>query len=224
MTAAFHWFGTAANGEVRLLDSASVCFVHTGERLLGVSAWHVHADAVAILESDPRASCQIGGCTFDPRERVIDASEYFDLVTYDISEIQVNQAGADIHHAPEWPPQLGAAGLVLVGGWIDDLREEGDDETTHQFLHVAAYCDAVTERQIGVPLYKSSSQPWGDSPLLAGTELGGLSGGPVFQVVEDPLTKLYLVGVVFEYSPVYEIALARPLTLIKSDGRIRRSA
>ena len=109
---------------------------------------------------------------------------------------------------------------MIVGGWVSDLTQENSDSSTNSFLHVFARCDNYTEQKIGVAIYPSTSVAWGDSALAAGTELGGLSGGPVFVVREEPLTEVYQVGVVFEYQPTYEIILARPLSLVGSEGEI----
>ena len=49
-----------------------------------------------------------------------------------------------------------------------------------------------------------------------------MSGGPVFSIREDPLTKITLVGINFEYHDNFEIALARPLSIRKPCGSRRQ--
>ena len=43
----------------------------------------------------------------------------------------------------------------------------------------------------------------------------------MYLVQEDPLTKIYLIGTIYEYQPGFEIMLARPFSLIEADGKIR---
>ena len=113
----------------------------TRDGLLGVTNRHVHDSCVKALADGPQVTCQIGGASFDPAARLIDRSEHYDLVTYDISEVQTNGADADIHYAPTWPPAVDPEGLVIVGGWLNAFRAEGENETTHSFLHFYAYTD-----------------------------------------------------------------------------------
>jgi hypothetical protein len=50
-----------------------------------------------------------------------------------------------------------------------------------------------------------------------------MSGGPVYAIRESPFTQLILVGIVYEYQPSFELALARPLTLVRVDGTIGKA-
>jgi len=220
-TAPFYWYDIRLPRGSQTLYTATVGFLHTGSRLIGISAEHVHRECAEALDQAPESIfSQIGGARFDPRDRVIDIDRRLDLVTYDLSEIEVNTANADIHYPRSWPPSARENELVIVGGWISEFTQEHEDSSTNSFLHVFARCDNFTEHQIGVAIYPSTSVAWGDSALAAGTELGGLSGGPVFVVREEPLTEVYQVGVIFEYQPSYEIILARPLSLVGPEGEI----
>jgi hypothetical protein len=59
--------------------------------------------------------------------------------------------------------------------------------------------------------------------------LGGVSGGPVFRVVEtaDPATKkitkvnFELVGIIYEYSAMVDSAFARHIDHVLADGTLR---
>ena len=221
MTAPLYWADWSRPDGSQVLHTGTICFIHTGARLLGVTNRHVHDSCVKALADGPQVTCQIGGASFDPAARLIDRSEHYDLVTYDISEVQTNGADADIHYAPTWPPAVDPEGLVIVGGWLNAFRAEGENETTHSFLHFYAYTRNVSEEQIGVVTYTSKSIPWGSAGLPVGTDLGGMSGGPVFLIREDPLTKIVLIGINYEYHDSFEIVLARPLSLINEHGAIQ---
>ena len=130
---------------------------------------------------------------------------------------QLNQEGVDARNYVE---QL--AWLFFLKAFDEaESRREEEASTTHSFLHIIARCEHVTEENIGVVTYTSTSHPWGPKGLPSGTQLGGMSGGAVYLVEEDPLTKIFLVGTIYEYQPGLEIMLARPFTLINPDGSIR---
>ena len=237
-SAPYFWYDSSNLLTEQDRDCATICFVNTGQRIIGISANHVHEECVKLSRNgqvvcqiggvtfDPALSrngqvvCQIGGVTFDPCDRLIDRSSRLDLVTYDMSEIIVNQVGADIHHAFEWPPDLDPEGLLIIGGWVDELTRVHSRNSTYSFLHFIAYSDMIGEAQIGVVTYTSTSHPWGKESLPPDTNLGGISGGPVFLVREDPLTRLSLIGIIYEYGPTIEIIKACPLTVVREDGRI----
>ena len=219
-SAPYFWYDSSNLLTEQDRDCATICFVNTGQRIIGISANHVHEECVKALSRNGQVVCQIGGVTFDPCDRLIDRSSRLDLVTYDMSEIIVNQVDADIHHAFEWPPDLDPEGLLIIGGWVDELTRVHSRNSTYSFLHFIAYSDMIGEAQIGVVTYTSTSHPWGKESLPPDTNLGGISGGPVFLVREDPLTRLSLIGIIYEYGPTFEIIKACPLTVVREDGRI----
>jgi hypothetical protein len=50
--------------------------------------------------------------------------------------------------------------------------------------------------------------------------LGGMSGGPVFRLVEEGLTRLEFVGTVYEHGPTFELVFARSAAVIRADGTL----
>lgn len=204
------------------MKGGTICFVHTGQRLLGITAGHVHTECVAELRANPGLGCQIGGHSFEPERYLLDYDESMDVATYGLSEIQVNAARADIHHALVWPPVVDERDIYVIGGWLWTLTVEGRAESTHSFLNFIGRLSGVSDRRIGFATFTSSSIPWGRRALQPGTNLGGMSGGPLYRLCEDGLSVMTLVGIVSEYQPSYELALARPLSVVHADGAIKR--
>jgi hypothetical protein len=218
------WYDPRVPTGTRPIKGATVCFVHTGKRLLGITAAHVHLECASILKRDPGIACQLGAHTFDPDRCLLAIDEHWDLAVYGLSELQVNATGARIHHAPEWPPVVADGDGYVIGGWVWSLSEDRGNNATHYFLHFIAGLKTRSENQLGIVTGTSTSIPWGNHPLPSGTNLGGMSGGPVYRVSERAgLVKMMLVGIVFEYQPSYEIAFARPLSLIDEQGAISPS-
>ena len=160
--------------------------------------------------------------TFEPESRLIQADHELDLATYDFSEVTANAVGVDVHFAPAWPPIVLDGDVGIVGGWPWSLSSAEIGTVAHQFLHFAVRLQVHSADGIGAAVFTSTSIPWGENALPLGTNLGGMSGGPVFRLVAEPIMHLRLVGIVYEYHTEFELILARPLTLVASDGSIGR--
>ena len=223
LTAPFWWRDTEQPPGNQIIGG-TICFVHTGDRLLGITAAHVHTEYLRRRKENHDISGQIGGHSFDPEARIVDISESVDLVTYEISEIQVNAARADVHHAPMWPPVVDNQDAYILGGWLWSLCGEGNSTVTHSFFNIIACLSRISDQNLSVLTYTSKSIPWGRNALPPGTKLGGMSGGPLYRINESGLSFITLVGIIYEYQPSYEIILARPLSLIDPKGYISKGA
>lgn len=200
-----------------------MCFVQTGARIVGVSAAHVHDEIVTLKAQFDGVHCQVGGHVFEPGKRIVDIDRDLDIVTYDFSEISTNAARANVNTPLSWPPRGADGSTILACGWPSELWTPGKKSHDFEFLHFIALLQQNNPSQVGVVTFTSTSIPWGERALPAGTTLGGMSGGPVFRLIEQPLTRLELVGIIYEYQPTFELILARPLTLIGKDGSILHS-
>lgn len=222
-TAPFYWYDGRAKLGARILGGGTMCVVHTGDRLVGVSNEHVHRGALDALVTDPDLGLQVGSHTFDPAAKLIDADSSIDLATYELSEVQAAAMGVFPHHALEWPPPEPSVGdLLLVGGWPWRMVEEAGGKSHHDFLNFIGRANVVSECHVGMATFTKTSIPWGDRSLPPDANLGGMSGGSVFRIDFDAIVPLTLVGIVYEYSPNLEQILAVPLRRVRSDGSIAR--
>jgi hypothetical protein len=222
MTAAYWWYDPAAPLSSRILKGGTICFVHTGERLLGITAEHVHSECVSVMAANRRIVAQIGSHTFEPERCLIDLDKPLDLAVYGLSEVQVS-INATVHRAVVWPPAVEDELPFIVGGYPWTLTTSRDGESDHDFLHFIAPLSDRTKTRLVVVTRTSTSLPWGRRGLLLGTNRGGMSGGPLFQLHERGLRALTLVGVVSEYARDDEYIIARPLSLVDANGAILRN-
>ena len=206
-----------------MIGGGTVCFVNSGVRVLGLTAAHVHQECMTALERDPELGCQIGGHSFQPAKHLIDIDEDLDLATYDLSEIQVNAAGADIHAPSTWPPTL-TNDLVLVGGWPWRSVVSHSRSSTHDFVLFIGRFVGTSENCLGMNTFRSTSIPYGARSLSPDLNLGGMSGGPMYVLKQDLIARLELVGIVCEFSPnpLFELMLARPVSRVAADGKLIR--
>lgn len=225
--APFWWHGIGKSGNYEILANGTICFVDTRERLIAVTASHVHEGLVAALNIDPTIVCQIGDSTIPITDRVIDRSpgSELDLVTFDVSNVVVGAAGCHAFGAVRWPPSPVEPGeVLLIGGHPGILRVERDTEADLPFQWFAGMASDVTTKNIVMDLkFDNHHQPLVGHEV-ANTELGGMSGGPVFRYIPaQPIERLELVGFIYEFSCLLESVCARPAHFITATGEIDRS-
>ncbi len=223
-TAPFWWFvdATAAT-PAKIRHNGSICFVHTGERIVGVTADHVYRGYLDDLRS-LAVVCQIGSVRFQPERRVISSDKDVDLATFDVPEFMVAAAGRRAHYPPLWPDAPLAEGdLVIAGGYPGPLRAERGIQAEFPFVSLATRVRQSSDAHSALQLDLATSM-WPGERLWPGADLGGMSGGPVFRFhgdgAEHPIEHLQVAGFIYEYNPDYEIMRARHGTQVARDGAV----
>lgn len=200
------------------MHNGTMTFVQTSSGVLGVTNAHV-AEEIAKCTDEPGRGCQLGGADLDPK-RFITRHPVHDLATYRLSEVILGPAK---HHAatvPSWPPTPPREGdVVMYGGWPGFLRREEIGSYDFAFVWVAGKVASAHERHVGMMLEIETSKALSAERIPPHADLGGWSGGPVFRVVdENKIERLELAGIIYEYSPSFEIAFAHPLADLNEDG------
>jgi len=224
--APFWWHGLAPTGEYKILHNGTVCFLRTESRLLGITAHHVLAKYRLDLAADPQLHCQFGSSTVQPEGRVIAESEELDLVTFDVSDVQAAAIRVSPHVPISWPSApVTPAEVVLYGGYPGSLRDEGPRTAEIPFQWFVGSPLSVTSSYVKLRVdFENFHQPLNRLPIL-NTELGGLSGGPVFRFVSGPVVeRLELAGFISESQPNLGLVYARPAHCVLADGTLDRNA
>lgn len=181
------------------INGASGCLVRLGADAYLVTASHVLDGYEERIQAGQRLNWQVGNLPpFDPMTRVAWRDRERDVVLLRLTNDEVQRIGPCITSAPaKWPPPTPEEGqLVLVGGYPKALREErpssgwigaGPYAAVFKVTIVGdGYCKCVIERK---DLISFDGKPLPEP----GTDMGGISGGPVLLV--DTLS-YPLVGVV----------------------------
>lgn len=222
MCAAIWWHGTDDEGQYRIFRNGTICFLHTGQRLIAVTADHVYRQYLADKERYRDFSCQFGGSTIVPETYLIARDEKLDLATFEFPEVLVAPANVSVHHPPKWPiDPLKVGEFVLAGGYPGILREAKATVAELPFQSLGSKVTSVTEENIALQ-FDPSDIHW---PLHPGESLnmilGGMSGGPIFRLIEGPpVDRLELVGFIYEHSEEYGLMFARHAAHIQADGKI----
>lgn len=100
----------------------------------------------------------------------------------------------------------------MYGGYPAIYRkniEGGNIEV--KFAWFAGKVQSSSDKNVGMVLELRTSGSLSSTRIPPNAELGGMSGGPVFRIVDDKgIERLELAALGYEYSPENEIALAHP--------------
>jgi hypothetical protein len=181
------------------VNGATGCVLRLDAGTFIVTASHVLAGYEKRLQSGEHLNWQVGNLPpFNPIPRIAWRDRDRDIVLLRISEDELQRIGPCIISSPaKWPPAIPREGqLVLVGGYPKVLREE---DSSSGWIGAGPYsavfkvttagdgsCKCMIERKDLIS-FDGGSLP------APGTDMGGLSGGPVLLV--EPID-YPLVGVV----------------------------
>lgn len=230
--APFFWSYQQPNGSMKIRNG-TICYARTGQRDIGITAGHVYQGKESYSEdlathSDVEA--QFGGCTIYPEKRLIAIDAALDLATFDVPEVFVSGSHKTLHCPKSWPPApLKLGELVLYGGFPKSLKEPKGGEIVWPFQSFIWKVSDVTPTNI-VMHVDFPNLLWPDHEDEAiNEELGGISGGPVFRIVEqlagsEKKVEFELVGIIYEFHKSLQVAMARPIGHIVSDGSLRSNS
>ena len=166
---------------------------------------HIRRDRVYVLsgyeerqQAGEILNWQVGNLPpLDPISRIAWRDTHMDIVLLEIGEDEARTIGPCIISAPPaWPPPVPKMGqLVLVGGYPKSLREEA---LAPGWIGAGPYSAIFRVTLAGETKFKCAIErrdliAFDGGLPVPGTDMGGLSGGPVFLV--DALT-CPLVGIV----------------------------
>ena len=212
-----------ADERATILHNGTICYVNTGVRELGITANHVYEKYLqdAAGHGEEAVECQFGGSTIYPDKHGLDQSRVWDLATFEIPIVFVTASklrGKSQHFPVTWPPSRVVPGeLVLYGGYPGVLREEKGDTADLPFQWVCGRVNDVGQHNIVLEPAFDTGEWFGDD---RNSEPGGMSGGPVFRLVDGLIARMELVGFIHEF-PYEDAILARHADAVDADGMIR---
>jgi hypothetical protein len=218
------WWSLKRHGDerARILHNGTICYLDTSTREIGVTANHVYERYLADLVKygDAPIECQFGGSTIYPERHAIAQSRKWDLATFQVPQVFI--AAAHLrrrtqHHPSKWPPERARVGdVVLYGGYPGILREERGETADLPFQWVSGRVNDVGEESIVLEPEFAKMEWQGDK---INEDPRGMSGGPVFRLVDDTIARLELVGFIHEFS-FGEAILARHADAVLADGAL----
>ncbi len=217
--------GPSADGKT--INNGSVFFLDCGQGTFAVTADHVYQAYLNRKGNDPGLLCGIGDVPFAPEERLIDRDPERDIVTFRIEKEEVARAGKVVHRpSPErWPPQPPhpGQGVVFAGFPGCERRLIRGREVEFGICAAALVASSVNDRDIVCRLERENWLETFGAGLPRGNQfLGGLSGAPLWAVVEHAeATTWRLGGVISSFNEGWELLKAKHAAGILADGRLK---
>ncbi len=184
--------------------NGSTFFLDTGAGPFGVTAGHVYDHFGADASQGARCRILDSPWTLDLRERLISRGEAVDIATYRLTDVELRSLNAVVvSGASSQPaPPVERQGLMFTG--FPGVAREAATERAHidfgiySALGIAA---SVSDRDVCCLLERHEWVPTQGIPEPEEEyDLGGMSGAPMFAIVQSELISWRLAGVIYEYS------------------------
>ena len=219
MSVPFWWHGpTPADPEI--YHNGSLCLLDTGQRIIGVTAWHVYEAYEARLAVGKPFVCQFGGVTVFPERLLIDVNKKLDLATFDLASVVADFEGFAPHRPSAWPPRRpGINDLVLYGGFPGTRRRADLERATFGLDGITGMVSQVTGPNLVIEVdYDRLLDAEGLQGDVVSADPRGTSGGPVYRITDSP--DLEIAGFIYEQSQMNHFVVARHADAVAADGRI----
>jgi hypothetical protein len=204
-------------------SSGSAFFVDTGTAMFGITAKHVYDAFEEEANLDPSLVCWFYNYPFvDLRARLISKGRECDVATFEILPSEITRL--DRRAAP-WPPSIPPKGKSVVFAGFPGIGKRVSESGTLTFgmFKSMTNVDSLSERDISLvrPPDDQVTDVDGKGLPPHDIDLGGMSGGPVFTVLDGAgIVSWALAGVIYEYGVAFEIIKSVRADIIGKDGFI----
>jgi hypothetical protein len=242
LTAPIYWAVRDGHGR-ESISGGSIFFLNTGANLFAVTAAHV---ITACLEAHGDAGfvqCMIGrhgmvAFPFDLPNRIIDLHKEMDIATLRFNSAEVDMIGRTVLTGFQltWPPRLATQGRFVTYAGLPGVGryELGPREISFGLVTMGGCITSSHEGCISIQIVREElAQVHGEQPMPENFNFGGMSGGPVLEIVQRGAFRGWmLAGVIFqgpnptgdagESIAGFEVIRARPAHFILADGTLDR--
>ena len=222
-TAPIYWYEAHGKKLGAPISNGTIFFVDAGYGPIAISARHVLDGYRKAVTERNNLRCQISSILFDPLSRLIAEDAKTDIVTFKITSAELNELAKVAHETPSrWPPNPPKEGQgIFFGGYPGSDRLIEGERIRWSFVRALDIASTVHDDHLTI---KFERENWVCQHLVSPPppdyEMGGVSGGPVFALIQKPIISWRIAGVLTEFSKDYEILFASTLNKIKPDGSI----
>lgn len=199
--------------------------IHLNGRFFAITCHHV-VQAFRELADQPR-HMQIGEFPLDPDAQLVSESKSLDVAVIEIQPHQLLEGSSGIGLQREkffgprtWPPdQITEDEVISFAGFPGVWREQVGINRFEIFMlsHGAAGVHSISGTKFVTRLELERCESLMSVKEI--TDLGGMSGGPVFRWRKGDLEP-QLVGIIYEYQEAYDLLFIRSTAVIRPDGTI----
>ena len=224
-TSAIYWISP----KKQKINNGSIFFLDFGNGPFAVTADHVYQGYLDSKADDPSTKCQIGNIVFSPQERLIDRDTKIDVATFSVKnkEIEIDKKTVHMVDTRNWPPKPPEVGKGIFfagypGGYRTAQIRKGVEVNFGTYFSVLV-ATSVKDNDI-ICQYERNEiiNMFVDSELPYPQNLGGLSGAPLWTLVQTNIFSWRLGGIIYQFSPDFELLYARRPDCLLADGRIKK--
>lgn len=224
-TAWLFWYVFISGNRRKILNSGTVFFVDLGSGPFGITAAHIIDALLRDKESFSNLVCQVGNVELDPSDRLIGLASSRDLATFKVTSQELTNLALTPHVDPgPWPPRSPQEGKgAFFGGFRLGEGKQLDLRVPYPFDFWNGFgpLTGIYDQQIKMRFEREYWVHRPDCPEPPpGAEWGGVSGGPLFALFENPVVFYQLAGILSEYSETLELLVATPARFISKNGSI----
>jgi hypothetical protein len=214
-------------------------FLNTGERLFGVTANHVLEGWRSDREKEEVIALQFGDLPFDPegQNAIIGAHADIDIATFEVSPEEVLKVGKTVvkGYQSEWPPCPPQQGRGIYYAGFPGVEKIwlSPREISFGVAFAGGVASSVSETDVSSLIEREYIMPVRDGPPLPPENYNfqGISGGPMFSVIDHRGLRTWAIaGVIYQGPnteldpetaiPGLEIIKARRSHFILPDGSV----
>jgi hypothetical protein len=203
--------GRAPAGEA---NHASGMAVLVGARPVFFTAQHVLAKYRKRRDANEETVFQIGNVSFDPEPRVLFESVEDDIVALGLNISDQDRVPGYTWIPDVWPPVPPSKDefVAFAGFPTEYRRDEGSGVVDLAAIGGLMRVASTTGRSFRCVMERERLiKTRGPHVPPPGTRLWGMSGGPVFRIVEGAPQ---LTGIITDFGPSFEIFMMTPLAVV----------
>lgn len=204
--------------ERKILGQGSMTFLDTGDRLIGVTAAHV-VEGLRKKMAEVPSRLYINSVVVDDFD-VIDLNEGVDLATVQINDSYL-QRKRPLTRIRGFSPA--EQQCLLVSGFPASSNTSTDTQMIYGLFHGMGFTKSVSADRISYEIERGYGiDELISDPLPKGTDLGGISGGPMisFAMTTGGLNVFQLSAVVSQAHQEGEYIIGTRTSQISDDGSI----
>jgi hypothetical protein len=212
------------------LKSGTISLIKLECGLVGITCYHIIEEYRKRKQEDEETKICIGNYIIDLENNIIDENKKLDIVTINLNDPKFGEINHNFGIEFEfftpikWPPSgINEGNLVTLGGFPQiyrDNKSPGDIEFG-SLSFIQLKINSVNEKYFVLQIeYDYLIESYNiDKRDIHDKKLGGISGSPAF-IFRDLFFEF--LGIVYEYSPEYNLLYIRCANIINSCGFIEK--